>query len=773
MANSFLRPEAQPVEQWNRLTWDQQHGLKRLLQMLQEATTNDQGHNQQWRERLPWLFSETRTQLGFINGQRGTGKTTLMTTLVGAIAAPDQFALDTQTSNLNEKEFQECKKLASELTDLVIPCQPLDMEPLPTGTPLLVAILARVYRAVEQYGVDSGSRGSLLRARPRDNREMLSLRQYQERVARALDSNLANRKGHLDSDQYAHAVMRDEECRLQLVSDLEQVLCKLSDLVKEGLGQRKTDDRKVIFLIPIDDVDLNPERCVELLLLLRTFSPPRELFFLLMGQYDMVESIVKLRMASDYGKLTKDGNNLPIVHVESLRNEIAAISAANFRKMLPPHACIDLPLPSLVDSVTFRPLLGNNSPPQQLMELLDRVYLFDIHGERSRYGTLYSLLARRRGKEEMLSNLQDVRDAKSFQWNDYCAAGTFQAPIRQLVDLWMELKSEETTEKELESSSSLQYAQRVKQLFDKHWKRVIDSDPLLSPETRRRLMVNGSREAIVVDSPVDFFWQDFEIENGAITASDETYHPRIRFAGMQRGSGLPHLEIKGQFSRGHDSTTPSAGGSSGQGERIEWVQTCCAVVLFHDLQALYGDNVRSPNEWPKLTSINPVVTAWVGPGGKIAEFAWPIPPLRTFVEMAEFLAAWHQEQGDTLNATIGEGVRESTSVEARTVARLIEKWVDLGIRSIQSSLFGQLAWVAPIAVDTDDEFTWGGISDRFDELLYCARQEHDLVALTQIDTWLRDVVLLVQPEYCSQAVSSLLIEMIEMIEKAQSLQRLI
>jgi hypothetical protein len=55
-----------------------------------------------------------------------------------------------------------------------------------------------------------------------------------------------------------------------------------------------------LFLIPIDDVDLNPRRCTELLRLLRTYSPPRELFFLLMGQFELVEHIVERSMTADF-----------------------------------------------------------------------------------------------------------------------------------------------------------------------------------------------------------------------------------------------------------------------------------------------------------------------------------------------------------------------------------------------------------------------------------------------------------------------------------------
>jgi hypothetical protein len=296
----YLRPEAQPVSAWSQLTEHQKNALEHLANMLYEAslrTSQDTRSNKE----LPWLFNETRTQLAFVNGKRGTGKTTLMTTLASGIAQPTSFreaekkdAKPADTAEDSHAQFERVHRLFEQLHGCVVCVQPLEMEGLPDNTPLMAAILARIQRAVE------ASRNA--RATAGNDREQIRFRQYLVRVSQSLDSNLPHRRGQLDPEQYGQAVFDEEQKRLQMPSDLDEVLRQLSERVHPSAqgaqGSRK--GRRPLFLVPIDDVDLNPKRCMELLRVLRTYSPPRELFFLLMGQFELVEHIVEQSMTADF-----------------------------------------------------------------------------------------------------------------------------------------------------------------------------------------------------------------------------------------------------------------------------------------------------------------------------------------------------------------------------------------------------------------------------------------------------------------------------------------
>jgi hypothetical protein len=143
----LLRPEAQPVK-WQFMTEHQQKGLKELLDTLQlavkqlhEPSPMDGG--------LPWLAEESLSRLVFIDGKRGTGKTTLMLSLV-------KLLHDSRADG----DFLEAPGIvdtAKELRNRVVILEPLDMEPLPAGTPILSAILARLNQAATQCRSGNGN----------------------------------------------------------------------------------------------------------------------------------------------------------------------------------------------------------------------------------------------------------------------------------------------------------------------------------------------------------------------------------------------------------------------------------------------------------------------------------------------------------------------------------------------------------------------------------------------------------------------------------------
>jgi len=344
-----LRTEAQAVDSWTNLTSDQEEGIKRLLRMLTKASVSlDYDLNQPPNPRVPWLEGTKYSPVAFIHGKRGTGKTTLMTTLVSLLAGKQRTDLP-----------EDVRNLAGTLRDRVIIVEPLDMEPLPNDTPILAAILARVYDAISRWSsrpephcwVDSDGDS--------DHRGKIRFKQFQARVARALDSNLASRKGSLDPEQYGQAVMEQEQDRLGLQHKMEEVLSHLSNsLHGNDYSQEKSKKCKYLFLVPIDDVDLRPDRCLELLRIVRTYSP-KQMFFLLMGQWELVETIVKLQMSRSYLDVQGSRNELSAVPADKLKRQLSEVAAANAQKMIPDR--IELPEIAVSEILDFVPLTAEDS----------------------------------------------------------------------------------------------------------------------------------------------------------------------------------------------------------------------------------------------------------------------------------------------------------------------------------------------------------------------------------------------------------------------------
>ena len=768
----YLRPEAQPVEQWDQLTKDQQYGLLKLLRMLREACYRPAEAESRQKKHLPWLFAESKMQSAFLNGRRGTGKTTLMTTLVGAIDDPAQLIRGRGNS---DQTFDEVKKLCQDLHHRVVPTQPLDMEPLPSDTPLLAAILSRVYRAAKNYGVDRPTRGGLLTDDPRDQRELQRMQQYVHRIASTFEGNLTARKGVLDPNQFADDVMHQEDSRLELVSDLENVLGELSKGVASRLsevtpsGSKDKRDGRVVFLIPIDDVDLNPRRCLELLRLLRTFAPPRELFFLLMGQYDLIQTIVKLGMASEYSEVFDMAGKLATVSIGDLQNELAEVSVANLRKMIPPHSHVELPSLSLTAALNFRPLRSRDADKAAetccLMDLFRYTQLFDSQGNVARFPDLASLIARGRDTELVFKEFAPTLDARDLAWDQYCGAGTFQIPARRLVDLWMDLHELRTSNGTKDPSSNpadvAVVTERVRALFRHFWDRIVDADPVLPPEIREYLRREGPTAPKVVRSNQAHYGRDLEIEDASVRVENanskhSTYRPRLRFAALHHGTGIPLLQVPlGQ--QPPESASKSRGGTSKlPAAMITYTPTRCATVLFHDIHELHYGGAETVETWPNLCSISPVTISWGGPDGTVASFDWPLPPLTTFVDMSAFLATWSEQSANTLNAPV-VGTASST-IGLEEVEALALSWIVTGIITIQASLFG--SYFSTVC-QLNGNASWEEATDKLLELRKIARKNHDLRAWSQVDQWLCRIAELVQPELSSPAVSGRLIRHIE------------
>ena len=270
-ARYFLRPEARPLR-WNLLNDSQQNAFRKILGALEEAC-RDIDETSRLGKSLeapapnlppnPDRFRSSR--LVFLSGKRGTGKSTVLVSLFEAFLDPLGFCRE---SNGDKSKLT---RAVEGLQNRLVWLEPLDMEPLPRPVNLLAAVLARVDRAATRFTQrkeDKTYQSGLL-SLATGEKALHRLRRLAADVAIAWDGNVDERAGALDPDAYAAEVNRVEEARIGINMDLNQ---SLSELAQE-LG-KSSYVKDPLFVLPVDDYDLNPLRSLELLHLIRMVSSP-------------------------------------------------------------------------------------------------------------------------------------------------------------------------------------------------------------------------------------------------------------------------------------------------------------------------------------------------------------------------------------------------------------------------------------------------------------------------------------------------------------------
>uniref|UniRef100_UPI0023F37EF1 hypothetical protein n=1 Tax=Metallibacterium scheffleri TaxID=993689 RepID=UPI0023F37EF1 len=198
------------------------------------------------------------------------------------------------------------------------------------------AILARIERRATQILLPNGA------DRYDFDRDLLSaIERLTNDVALAWDGNVEQRAAHLDPEMYAAEVRQAEYARLGFNDRLNEILDKLA----KEIGQRESgkrddgnrEDRGPIFLLPVDDLDLNPMRTLDLLRLLRMAHSPR-LLTLALGNLALVDTVLA---AKYFGEFTEPfrhatGTSVWPVSQEEIAQAARQTTAHALRKLLPP-----------------------------------------------------------------------------------------------------------------------------------------------------------------------------------------------------------------------------------------------------------------------------------------------------------------------------------------------------------------------------------------------------------------------------------------------------
>lgn len=286
MAISFApRQEANPLE-WTSLSPDQQALVTQVHEWL-TALLRSRYAEKRDKSFVPDLDVARASHVLLIDGRRGVGKTTVMLSLLrmwtealhedAAPPEPEQGAVNGLLK-----------------TKRVIPIQIMDMQPLAGHPSLLLQLAGRMYRVTEQLMSKSAAKyeeGNCCQSPA----SVEAWRQLVQAVAMGAEDDPRQRRSSSNPEDFAIEQEQAERKRMTIGEQWR----KFVDTLLADVGAPKYKDllkpyvpgADPVFIVPIDDADMNPERGVELLELLRSLWHPR-VIFLLTGNVELFRTLL-------------------------------------------------------------------------------------------------------------------------------------------------------------------------------------------------------------------------------------------------------------------------------------------------------------------------------------------------------------------------------------------------------------------------------------------------------------------------------------------------
>ncbi len=294
------RQEAVPLS-WTQLSTDQQQIVRDVHQWLGDLIKNPQpvrsarggADEERQSQFLPRLEVRRASNVLMIDGGRGTGKTSVFLSLLqfwtDALTA-DSPSAGTATDAIRDEVVSKVLRERN-----IIPLDILDMQPLSGRPTLLLQLAGRLYRITERLMQARGDREAAYPRRPEDAAEK-SLWRWKD-LARAVAIGQVDdprqRREHSNPEDFTIELEQAERRRMHLSDTWREFIEALrSDVVeyRDRLRPAKPG-ADPLFIVPIDDADMNPERGVELLELLRSLWHPR-VVFLLTGDADLFRTLL-------------------------------------------------------------------------------------------------------------------------------------------------------------------------------------------------------------------------------------------------------------------------------------------------------------------------------------------------------------------------------------------------------------------------------------------------------------------------------------------------
>ena len=601
------------------------------------------------------------------------------------------------------------------------------MDPLPGPTNLLAAVLTRIESAVRQFVVpyttghgqptDRQGPTGMLELCPDYLDALQSLQRLQTDVALAWDGNLPRRGDHLDPDAYALEVLRAERARLSLTGNLTRTLDDLAGSLFRGCGV--TDP---LFVLPIDDVDLNPLRSLEILRLLRIITVPR-LFMFVLGDVNMVEVVLNLKYSREFsGTLgAEPPQELLSVPSSYVRRTVATVASKAMRKLLPPAQRINLGVMDVDETLEMRPSVPNSATLLRLGDLLAQCpILIDALGEQeTRQDAAFKMAGQsiKTVLEFLLfpSCIWPKQEKPAGAERYYGGNKILRMSPRRAADWWFFLEDldqrvpttrdqpEEEKDKDEWAATNKKKWRGVIDLLGRDLRSAINEDRDVELEHRQnyrealRRRPSGDWE---LPLPITVF-PEVGPGDPLSTSEDAGYDPARRTFRLRAGLGWRFFPCYSEFFSRIDPL-PVVDRNVRVKESIKLREmpsfsplTTSVFMVFHDLLAL------GP-EWhtmrARLRIYRPVeewaITEWEFSPTDAISFSWPVPGFFSSWEHDIFLAHWN-----TATEQIGHTANDAV------LPILIYAWIDAAV-----AVLG-LDRPSPIP-DDPDALNWEGLSKR-------------------------------------------------------------
>ena len=316
-----LREENKPLD-LTSLSGSQNHATHQMLDFIHEALETSTNS-----------LKNRTNRLLFISGDKGSGKSSLVYTLRNEV---------TDFGNLNRSGKPQEKSNDSTLRNRIIAyiqdnwqqkirwLEPISMDPLPPGANLAGALFGRIEDAVGLERERGVAATGLFHTASQLEKVRHALDALKSDALMAIEGNLDAARGHMDPENFSLRAGQAELNRVNLNNRLNAALNTFFSANEDGHETRNID--KGIFIQVIDDLDLRPERAVEMLKLAYSLSIPR-LFFIILGDENALDQMLFYDVQGEFGRLlAHQGDQEAIKRIEAASNEH---SSNLLRKMLP------------------------------------------------------------------------------------------------------------------------------------------------------------------------------------------------------------------------------------------------------------------------------------------------------------------------------------------------------------------------------------------------------------------------------------------------------
>lgn len=629
---TILRPEALPLD-WDRLTESQQDAFGRIAGWLAAAVDELPNPRSGERNRRDAVLSRRTSGVCLVSGDRGTGKTSLLLTLKD-MCRP---GTSTVTFGLRSDVQADVKKLAARVVWL----ESLDMDTLPGPTNLLAAILARVRKSLATSERDSSQPRSILGASSDCEAARTTLEQMQTQIASAWRRRLP---ASIDGEIYASEVTDMETRRLEVNSRLEDVLDSLA--VNEPWPPPVENP---LFVLPVDDVDLNPFRCLELFQLLRMITTPR-LFSLVLGDERIAEAVTTIQLSGQYARLARRASREQFVAIPPplVTAIVGATASKIIRKVLPPSQRARLGPMRIDKALDYqpRPTAGKAEEARTLRSLMENIYLQDLRESfdartwalqpvQSSDPSLRDFLIgpKAPAKKEpspsddpnsATQNEQTALTVDDTEPYPYWAAQLLQAPARQVADLWLLLNPLAGDRPETGAATR---GAKLLDTLSELLRNLIEEDPCLSAGQRQEVLAGLQKDPagrLVFQTDVLSIDREF---GPATTLGTKWCVAKVHQTARWR-LGQP--------------VAPEAPPESSKPPPIIEDRTAAAVMLVHDLVAMGKTGTLLGGSIASTVGSNGWFAAEWNLGASTAAVPWPEPDWLTFRAFDQF--AWHWQR---------------------------------------------------------------------------------------------------------------------------------